>query len=231
MSHQAQVIDVYPCPDTETESLTDSQATGPIFGSPLPNVYVRSIDPKFVTTDRCENIVNTFWAPPRRRSLRILLLVTQAHPEPLTLGEVLADTRAKIDLPVSDLCHLFGVGRRQFYNLLEDRTLTTRPREECARALHRIVLKIDRLTDGDRAKVRAAMLLPLEPDGETLYSAGRTQDLLKVRRVGDELIKRLQSGHVRGMVPRPSPSLSRFSDGSHAADFLGGRSSEAETDP
>jgi hypothetical protein len=216
------------------EILIDNQATGPIFMGPSKLhsvlVYLRAIDPEFTTTERCGNLVNDVWIP-RHSTRHLVALKVEQDPVPLTLGEVLVDLREKIDLPVSDLAPLCGVERRQFYNLLHDRTTTARTREEAVRALHQTVDRIDALLHGDKTKVRAAMLLPTGPEGETLYSVACTQSVPDVRRVGNELIERLEGGRVGGMIPRPSPSLSRFSDGSHAIDFLRVQSSEAKTDP
>jgi hypothetical protein len=228
VSPLAQIND--PC--SSPEALIDSQATGPVFRLHLlrhMNFYMRAIDPEFATTYRCENMVNAVWPAPGRRR-HFLTLVEEQDPEPLVFREVLADLREKIDLPISDLARLIGVERRHFYNLLNGAAVSL-SREIFARALHQKVLRISTLTHGDAAKVRGALLLPLTPNGDTLYSVACTQNEAEMRRMADDLIQRLANGRVRGMISRPSPSLRRFSDGGHAADFLRGQSSEAETDP
>lgn len=188
---------------------------------------IRAVDPDYATTDLGENQVDLVWFGDVFRAVGYFVLPAPTGPPPL--AETVRDLRERLDLPVADLAAMCGVRRRQLYNLLSGETTSTL-REEAIRALHDIVERLDGILDGDRERLRAAILLPAGAKGETIYSAAVSQDAAALRDVGGAVADRLAAGDVRGLIPRPSPRLARFGSARAARDFLAEYHDEGEDD-
>jgi transcriptional regulator with XRE-family HTH domain len=196
-----------------------------------PGLYwlslIRAVDPDYATTDLGENQVDVIWFGDVFRAVGYFELPAPAGPP--SLAEIVRDLRERLDLPVADLAAMCGVRRRQLYNLLSGETTGT-PREEVIRALHDILERLDGILDGDRERLRAAILLPAVPSGESIYSAAVAQEVAALRDVGDAVVDRLAAGDVRGLIRRPSPRLARFGSAGAARDFLAEYRDEGEDD-
>jgi hypothetical protein len=80
---------------------------------------------------------------------------------PTELARIVADVRQKVDLPVADIAKICGVGRRQFYNLLQGSTKTATD-EGRIRRVHSYLSAIYELLGHDPGRVRSAVLMPLQ---------------------------------------------------------------------
>jgi transcriptional regulator with XRE-family HTH domain len=186
-----------------------------------PGLYslslLRAVDPDYATTDVGENRVDVVWFGGDFHTVGYFLLPAPSGPP--SLADIVRDLRERLDLPAADLATMCGVRRRQLYNLLSGTTTST-PREEMIRALHNVVERLDGILDGNRERLRAAILLPAGARGESIYSAATSQDVAALQDVGRAVADRLAAGDVRGLIRRPSPRLARFGSTSAARDFL-----------
>jgi hypothetical protein len=205
-----------------------------VFGEQVtgPALYwlwlIGTIDPAYATTDVGENRVDSVWFGGEDVCTVGHFLLPEAE-QPPVLADIVADLREWLDLPAADLAAMCGVRRRQLYNLLRGETTST-PREEAIRALHDIVGQLGSILDGDRQRLRAAVLLPVGPSGESIYSAATSQDVVALREIGSAVIDRLAAGDVRGLIRRPSPRLARFGSAREAQEFLTADRDETEDD-
>jgi hypothetical protein len=205
-----------------------------VLGEPLtgPGLYwlwlTRAIDPHHATTDVGENHVDAVWFGGENAYTVGYFVLPESAGAPL-LAEIVRDLRESLDLPAADVAAMCGVRRRQLYNLLSGETTST-PREEAIRTLHDIVEQLEGILDGDRRRLRAAILLPVGPSGESIYSAATAQDVAALRDVGREVADRLAAGDMRGLIRRPSPRLARFGTARAAQEFLAESRDEREDD-
>jgi transcriptional regulator with XRE-family HTH domain len=205
-----------------------------VFGEPLtgPGLYwswlARATDPLYATTDVGENHVDAVWFGGEDVYEMGYLVLPEPAVAPL-LAEIVRDLREALDLPAADLAAMCGVRRRQLYNLLSGDTTST-PREEAIRVLHDIIEDLGAILDGDHDRLRAAILLPVGPAGESIYSAAIAQDVAGLRNVGQAVTDRLAAGDTRGLIRRPSPRLARFGSSRAAREFLGEYRDEREDD-
>jgi transcriptional regulator with XRE-family HTH domain len=190
--------------------------------------FMHTFDPAYATTDLGENHVDAVWFGGDDMYTVGYFVLPKSERPPL-LAEIVRDLREELDLPAADLAAMFGVRRRQLYNLLRGEA-TSPPREEAIRALHDIVFRLEGILSGDRQRLRAAVLLPVGPRGETIYSAAASQDVGALRDVGRIVVDRLASGDRRGLVRRPSPRLARFGSAGAAREFLAEHRDETEDD-
>lgn len=197
-----------------------------------PGLYslwlMRTVDPTHATTDLGENHVDAVWFG-GDDAYRVGYFVLPKSETPPLLAEIVRDLRRWLDLPAADLASMCGVRRRQLYNLLRGETTST-PREAAIRVLHDIVERLRGILDGDDERVRAATLLPVGPNSESVYSAAASQDVAALREVGCVVVDRLVSGDSRGLIRRPSPRLARFGSAHAAREFLGEYRDEREDD-
>jgi len=96
----------------------------------------------------------------------------------LSLAAVCAEMRALIDLPVQDLARMVGIGRRQFYNLMNGETPAMRSSEDerRLRQVHDQLKSLSSVSHGD-SSLRSAVLTPL-PDlqGKSFFDAAESGD-------------------------------------------------------
>src|SRR5262249_55169065 len=78
----------------------------------------------------------------------------------LALADVVNQLRILVDLPVHDIARMCGLGRRQFYNLLNGSS-TTSDLEARIRILHSYISELGDRLGHDRAKLRSAILSAL----------------------------------------------------------------------
>lgn len=178
---------------------------------------MRAVDPDHATTDFGENQVDLVWFG---RDFHVAGYFVLPAPVGLpSLAEIVRDLRERLGLPVADLAAMCGVRRRQLYNLLSGETTST-PREQAIRTLHDIVVRLADIVDMDEERLRAAVLWPAGPSGDSIYSAAVSQDVDALREIGRAVTDRLGAGDVRGLIRRPSPRLARFGTDRAARDFL-----------
>ncbi len=82
---------------------------------------------------------------------------------------VLKETRTKAGLPVQDLAAMFGIKRRQFYNLVSGEDMPDKAREDRIFRVAEAINQIGGLVNGNSRKVRAALLARMS--GDSLYNA------------------------------------------------------------
>lgn len=146
----------------------------------------------------------------RKAAMRLLIWVAGCDPpdtpDASSLAQLVRDLRDRIDLPVEDIAAMVGVRRRQFYNLMSGETASSAG-EARVRLIHMIVGELEAALDGDRADLRAAILMPVGERYETFHSAAASGDLDLTRAIGRELVDRIEAGQVAGMIERPAPHL------------------------
>lgn len=112
------------------------------------------------------------------------------------LADELGELRESLDLPVSDLARLTGLGRRQFYNLLSGGQ--TVPATEAR--IRRVVDAIRDLRDalgGDADRVRAAVLTPVGANSLSLFDAASLGDEALIRETLEALRLRVAGRGIR----------------------------------
>jgi transcriptional regulator with XRE-family HTH domain len=87
----------------------------------------------------------------------------------LEVPVVLQKARTKAGLPVQDLAAMFGIKRRQFYNLVSGEDQPDKDREERISRVANAIGQISDLVNGNSRKVRAALLARISSD--SLYNA------------------------------------------------------------
>jgi hypothetical protein len=104
--------------------------------------------------------------------------IGQGEPETeapiVDLPRALATARSQAGLPVQDLAAMFGIKRRQFYNLLSGEDRPDMARELRIARVANAVAELSRLVGGNSRKVRALLLARFEND--SLYDAAVADD-------------------------------------------------------
>lgn len=126
-----------------------------------------------------------------------------------SIAQLLAELRDKVDLPIEDLAAMVGLGRRHFYNLLGGDSASP-SREQQIRVMHELISRLGEAVEGDRTRLRAAILMPVGDQLETLFSVAKEGDTSGIRSLGKELLRRMETGDVSGLLPRPAPHLQRL---------------------
>jgi hypothetical protein len=122
-------------------------------------------------------------------------VVTPAN-QTLTLSGVCAEMRALIDLPVQDLARMVGVGRRQFYNLMNGETPAMRSSEDerHLRVVHDRLKSLSSASSG-ASSLRSAVLTPLtELGGKSFYDAAHSGDASLLEDGYEALMSMFRSG-------------------------------------
>ena len=99
-----------------------------------------------------------------------------SHADTLTLDipAALATGRSQAGLPVQDLAAMFGIKRRQFYNLLSGEDTPDIARELRIGRVTNAITQLSELADGNSRKVRTYLLARL--DGDSVYDAAVADD-------------------------------------------------------
>jgi hypothetical protein len=114
----------------------------------------------------------------------------------------LQSTRSQAGLPVQDLAAMFGIKRRQFYNLLSSEQETESERAQRIARVAEAVARVSGWVDGNTRKVRALLLARL--DGDSIYDAAVADDEGRL----SSAIERAYSAAAAGtrLPRRPAPS-------------------------
>lgn len=123
------------------------------------------------------------------------------------LAAVLASMRESIDIPVVDLARMIGLGRRQFYNLLDGNPTST----ETEARIRRLAAAIERLaavTEGGPQTLRAAVLTPIGPDAINFFEVAAAGDDRRLAATVEALLVQIETRGIRRTrraIPRPVP--------------------------
>ncbi len=140
------------------------------------------------------------WA--QEAPVKELPAIEVATPLVIDVPEALKEARTKAGLPVQDLAAMFGIKRRQFYNLLSGEDTTDPAREP---RIARIVNAIRHISDqvgSNSRKVRAVLLGRI--DGDSVYDAAVADDTRRL----DRALQRALVASAEGLTParRSAPS-------------------------
>jgi hypothetical protein len=92
----------------------------------------------------------------------------------LDVPACLQSARSRAGLPVQDLAAMFGIKRRQFYNLLSSEQETEPERVHRIAVVADAIARVSGWVDGNTRKVRALLLARL--DGDSIYDAAADDD-------------------------------------------------------
>jgi len=153
------------------------------------------------TLDELRRAIPSVWQQPIATIVQTPATVEEA-PIVIDIPEELTEARAKAGLPVQDLAAMFGIKRRQFYNLVSGDDVPDTGRER------RIALVVDalrRISDqvgGNSRKVRTLVLARL--DGDSVYDAAVADDADRVERALARAVGAAADTH--GLRRRSAPS-------------------------
>jgi hypothetical protein len=117
------------------------------------------------------------WVRPIRRNVALILpsaTVDVSAPLVLDFPEALREARTQAGLPVQDLAAMFGIKRRQFYNLMSGEDAPDPAREGRIGLVTDAIHEISQLVAGNSRKARAVLLARL--DGDSVYDAAVADD-------------------------------------------------------
>ena len=124
----------------------------------------------------------------------------------------LRQARSQAGLPVQDLAAMFGIGRRQFYNLVSGEQHTDDARAPRIARVTDVVERISEWVGGNTRKVRALLLARL--DGDSIYDAAVADDEHRIGRAVERAY--LLAGEAMSL-PRLLPPSHRATSGEAAA--------------
>jgi hypothetical protein len=119
---------------------------------------------------------------------------------------LLKTAREQAGLPVQDLATMFGVKRRQFYNLLKGTDQPTTERQRRIDAVSRAISRLSESEGSDSRSTRTVILAEL--DGDSVFAAAVTGDPGRLDAAVERALEALQRG----------TSLRRSTPPSHRAD-------------
>lgn len=155
------------------------------------------------------------WSSPDATQVRVVgddvrsassagIAVPSRAEHPLGLAVMCTEMRTFIDLPVQDLARMVGVGRRQFYNLLNGETPAMRSSED-ERRLRLVHDHLKHLSDvgSDASTLRSAVLTPLPAiSGKSFFEVAEAGDIEEIELAHHALHVMLQSGaRIREQTP------------------------------
>lgn len=170
------------------------------------------VHPDCATTDVALNRVDLLWLPHAGQLIRYSIELDADFESPLS--EVAKSLRAEVDLPVSKIAEMCGIGRRQFYNLLDGTTAASR-NEDWIRALGESVGTIFHAYGEDPEVVRDVLQRPV--DGTTYVDAACEQDQFGLRSAHEAALMRIDSLPKRLHRSLPRKGVRRSPD---AAEFF-----------
>jgi transcriptional regulator with XRE-family HTH domain len=146
-------------------------------------------------------------------------------PEGLTrpLAEELTEIRESLDMPVSDLARMIGLGRRQFYNLLSG-AQTVPATESRIRRIAEAIRGLHRELDGDPELVRAAVLTPVGDNSLSFFESASLGDEALLRESLDAMRRRVAGRGIRRTrraIPRAASSGQRELRHRHIREEIG----------
>jgi hypothetical protein len=139
-----------------------------------------------------------------------------APPVVLDVPEALQEARMRAGLPVQDLAAMFGIKRRQFYNLISGEDAPDPTRERRIARVTEAIRQVSELLGANSRKTRAFLLARL--DGDSLYEAAVAGDEGRISQALERAL--IASGET---VARPRLAPSRRATPEEAAavrDFI-----------
>jgi hypothetical protein len=122
----------------------------------------------------------------------------------LDIPEALKRARSQAGLPVQDLAAMFGIGRRQFYNLVSADQTTDDERAVRIARVTEAVGKVSEWVGPNSRKVRALLLARIE--GDSIYDAAVADDDLRL----EQALERAYSAAAQAAtLPRRLPPSQR----------------------
>jgi hypothetical protein len=151
------------------------------------------------------------------------LLPAHLWPPPApTLSQLAHRLRDLAGLPVADLAAMIGIGRRQFYNLL-DHGSTSAETELRVRHLADQLERIAGVVGDNPVAVRSALLTPVGSPARTLYEVALAGEDSKLGETFDALIDRIERRGLRQVpraLPRRRPGGGGETEGARAQEAL-----------
>jgi hypothetical protein len=114
-------------------------------------------------------------------------------PALMDVPTVLQRARQRAGLPVQDLAAMFGIGRRQYYNLAGGEQNTDDARTERIAWVTDVINQVSALLDGNSRRVRQLLLARL--DGDSIFDAAVANDYDAVVRALERATEAVRSGH------------------------------------
>jgi hypothetical protein len=145
-------------------------------------------------------------------------VLINATPGPPELAGVTRRVRDLAGLPVNDVARMVGIGRRQFYNLLEHGS--TSPETELR--LRHLAAQLERLAGvvgEDSAAIRSALLTPVGEPPRSLFEAALASEDSSLGAIFDALLNRIERRGLR-QVRRAVPRRRATEAGEQAPDRL-----------
>jgi hypothetical protein len=138
---------------------------------------------------------------------------------------VLQTARRQAGLPVQDLSTMFGVKRRQFYNLLNGDDALTSEREERIGVVTEAIGRISDAAGGDSRTVRTALLAQI--DGDSVFDAAMAHDLQRIAAATSRAVEAVHRGEALRRRTPPShrsdrkTAISAREEMHHSRDQMG----------
>jgi hypothetical protein len=144
-------------------------------------------------------------------------LTLDTPPPLLDLPAALHQARAQAGLPVQDIAAMFGIKRRQFYNLTSGEQQPEPDREPRIARITDAINKVSEWVGGNSRKVRALLLARL--DGDSIYDAAVADDS---ERLGWAMERAYSAAAQDASLPARLPPSQRATPGEAAAvrDYL-----------
>jgi transcriptional regulator with XRE-family HTH domain len=143
----------------------------------------------------------------------------------LDIPTALQQARAQAGLPVQDLAAMFGVKRRQFYNLMSGEDTPDAARE---RRIARVTAAISQLSEqanGNSRSVRAVLLARL--DGDSLYDAAVADDDDRLDLAVGRAMEAMAAGVKNNRLPRSGRASS--AEAAAVREFLSATRDDTDT--
>ena len=135
----------------------------------------------------------------------------------LDIPEALGDARTRAGLPVQDLAAMFGIKRRQFYNLISGEDMPDAAREK---RIGRVADALRAMSDqlgGNSRSVRTLLLARIE--GDSVYDAAVADEPVRLELALERALAAAAAG--QRVQPRAAPSIRASAEEAAAArDFL-----------
>jgi hypothetical protein len=143
----------------------------------------------------------------------------------LDIPTALQHARTQAGLPVNDLAAVFGIKRRQFYNLISGEVASDLGRERRIGRVTEGIGKLSELAGGNSRSVRAALLARLE--GDSVYDAAVADDEDRFATAMQRAVDALGSGLRRDRLAPSQRATS--SEAAEVREFL--RATRDDTNP
>jgi hypothetical protein len=144
-----------------------------------------------------------------------------------TVGEALQQLRSIVDLPVQDLARMCGVGRRQFYNLMNGISQPPPTQERRIRELVGLLTQLHETLGSDSSRVRSMVLTPLGEAIGSFYDAACSGDSSQVVSAFSTLLASAAEDKKSAPILPPSGRLAAGASMDDAIELLRSRGSSS----